>query len=231
MQIAYITKHEGVKNALIAEHQLTPLSDHTSKLEIYHNKDVFLLSGGTPQDLQLYLRRTIEETLFEAILIPVDTTTKVNPERWIGDVITPVVLYKGDNALIEWEWSDDARDEHLTKDNTLFLEHINPLSDYAYRDFGYSFGGSLVDLAGKLNSDLHDHIDLLYAVDGYTLEWFDICKILLKSGEMKEALYPLFLVVESESDVERNISHIKEISEFLKNEVFSQSDDNAELLL
>ena len=221
MQIAYITTHPLIAKSIQSLHNLTKLEDHESNLDIFHSKEVFLIVWKDHKHLQLSLRRTIEETLYEALLIPVDTLTKINPERWIGDVITPVVMYRGERELIEGSWKQGEHDAHLSAEGTLFFEHIDPMSDFSFDGYGYSFGGSLLDLDEPIDAIHHEHIDLLYAPDGYSLGWFDILKTLQKNKDMKEALYPLFLVSDSDSATEQHTKHLIEIAAFLQSEIQS----------
>ena len=233
MQIAYITKNSSIKNAIVAHFGLKSLASEANKLEIYHSKDVVLLFWSE-QDLQLYARRTIEDTVFDAVIIPIDTIVKINPERWIGDIVTPVVVYRWDNTLIASEWDPDERDSHLQADTTLFFEHINPISDFSYGKFGYSFGWSVVDLATLPDENSYDRIDLLYSVDGYSLGSFDLLKTLSKNKDMREALYPLFIVVsayDNEAETEQWILNTFEISKFLHTELLADSEDKLEIVI
>lgn len=233
MQIAYITKNPTLKNAIIAHFDLKLLASETSKLEIYHSKDI-ILAFWSEQDLQLYARRTIEDTVFDAVIIPIDTIVKINPERWIGDIVTPVVMYRWDSALVEAEWDPDERDSHLQTDSTLFFEHINPISDFSYGKFGYSFGWSIVDFANTQDEAHYDHIDLLYAADGYSIGTFELLKTLSKNKDMREALYPLFIVVSSNDNIpelEQGILNAFEISKFLHTELLVDSEDGVEIMV
>ncbi len=95
------------------------------------------------------------------------------------------------------------------------------MSDFSFDGYGYSFGGSLLDLDGSIDPVHHEHIDLLYAPDGYSVGWFDILKTLQKNKEMKEALYPLFLISDSDSATEKNAKNLVEIAAFLQAEIQS----------
>ena len=233
MQIAYITKNLLLKSTIITHFDLKPLVSETSKLEVYHSKDIILVFWSE-QDLQLYARRTIEDTVFDAVIIPIDTIVKINPERWIGDIITPVVLYRWDSVLVETEWNPDERDSHLQADSTLFFEHINPISDFSYGKFGYSFGWSIVDFSSTQDEAHHDRIDLLYAADGYSIGSFELLKTLSKNKDMREALYPLFIVVSSydnESETQQGVINAFEISKFLHTELLADSEDGVEIMV
>lgn len=233
MQIAYITKNSILKDAIVAHFELKPLLSETNKLEIYHSKDIVLVFWSE-QDLQLYARRTIEDTVFDAVIIPIDTIVKINPERWIGDIVTPVVVYQWDSTLIAGDGDPDERDSHLRPDTTLFFEHITPISDFSYGKFGYSFGWSIVDVANTQDENLHDRIDLLYAADGYSIGYFDLLKTLSKNKDMREALYPLFIVVsqyDNEDETKQGMLHAFEISTFLHTELLADSEDKLEIMV
>lgn len=95
------------------------------------------------------------------------------------------------------------------------------MSDFSFDGYGYSFGGSLLDLDGSIDPVHHEHIDLLYAPDGYSIAWFDILKTLQKNKDMREAVYPLFLVSDSDLSTTKNTKNLIEIAAFLQAEIRS----------
>mgnify|MGYP000290544030 FL=1 len=91
-----------------------------------------------------------------------------------------------------------------------------------------------MDLATLPDENSYDRIDLLYSVDGYSLGSFDLLKTLSKNKDMREALYPLFIVVsthDNEAETEQGILNAFEISKFLHTELLADSEDKLEIVI